>query len=151
MNIIYPVRGHSYNQCDKNFGRFSITLKSLETIETARQYLRVMLSARSNPSQLKVLMASCLIEYWNTGVQFFKSKTSIGKKSRFAIQQYVKLEFSPEGVLSTSRFYSASNQKYTFNKNDLPVSKDELSKCSCSWYKKLEWKTSRLRTFCDRH
>lgn len=37
------------------------------------------------------------------------------------------LEFSPEGVITTSRFYSASDQKYTFKKNDLPVSKDDLN------------------------
>lgn len=125
---IFPVRGHSYNQCDRNFGRYSILLKSLETIETAEQYLRVLSSARSNPSPFKVLMASYLIEDWNKGLQSYVSKIPTGKQqTRFSIQKYVKLEFTPEGDITTSRFYSASDQKYTFKKNNLPVSKDDLN------------------------
>lgn len=123
---IFPVRGHSYNQCDRNFGRYSILLKSLETIETTEQYLNIMSSARSHPSPFKVVMASYLIEDWNKGLQSFLSKLPTGK-NRFGIQQYVKLEFNPEGIITTSRFYSAPDQKYTYKKNDLPMSKNDLN------------------------
>lgn len=116
---IFPVRGHSYNQCDRNFGRYGILLKSLETIESAEQYLKVMLSARSNPSPFNVLMASYLIEDWTKGLQVFLSKTptATGKnKARFAIQQYVKLDFGPEGVITTSRFYTSTDLNFTLKK-----------------------------------
>lgn len=72
---IFPVRGNSYKQCDRNFGRHGILLKSLKTIESAEQYLKVMSSARRNLSLFNVLMASYLIEDWNKGLQVFLSKT----------------------------------------------------------------------------
>lgn len=123
---IFPVRGHSYNQCDRNFGRYAILLKSLETIETAEQYLNVMSSARKNPSPFNVMMASFLIEDWHTGLQSFLSKMPTCKKNRFGIQQYVKLHYSPHGVITTSRYYTASDQEYTFKKNTLPANKQDL-------------------------
>lgn len=124
---IFPVRGHSYNQCDRNFGRYSILLKSLETIETVEQYLNIMSSARSNPSPFKVEMAGYLIEDWQKSLQKFLSKTHTAKKNRFGIQQYVKLEFSPAGIITTSRFYSTPDHEYIFKKNDLPVRKEDLN------------------------
>lgn len=113
---IFPVRGHSYNQCDRNFGRYAILLKSLETIETAEQYLNVMSSARKNPSPFNVMMASFLL-----------SKMPTSKKNRFGIQQYVKLDYSPHGVITTSRYYTASDLQYTFKKNTLPANKQDLN------------------------
>lgn len=56
----------------------------------------------------------------------FLSKTPRAKKNRFGIQQYVKLEFSPGGIITTSRFYSTLDQEYVLENSDLPVRKEYL-------------------------
>ncbi|CAG4960740.1 unnamed protein product [Colias eurytheme] len=128
---IFPVRGHSYNQCDRNFGRYGILLKSLATIESAEQYLKVMSSARSNPSPFNEATASNrFIEDWNKGLQVFLSMAATATGSNkvwFAIQQYVKVYFNPEGVITMSRFYASPDLNFTFKKNVLPVSKNDLN------------------------
>lgn len=67
IDHLFPVRGHSYNQCDLNFGRYVMLLKSLNSIETAGQYMDIMSSARKNPSQF--FLASYLIEEGHKSVQ----------------------------------------------------------------------------------
>lgn len=123
---IFPVRGHSYNQCDRNFGMYSILLKSLETIETAEQYTSIMLSARMNPTPFKVEMASFLIEDWHKALQNFLSKTPTNRGNRFSIQQYVKLLYKSDGVITTSRFYASDDINFVFKKNELPKKKEDL-------------------------
>ncbi|KAJ8887593.1 hypothetical protein PR048_013810 [Dryococelus australis] len=51
VNIIhiFPVRGHSYNQNDRNFGLYCQVMKKIECIENPDQYFKVMAECRSNP------------------------------------------------------------------------------------------------------
>ena len=36
---LYPVRGHSYCECDRNFGRYGHEKKMREVIETPDEYI----------------------------------------------------------------------------------------------------------------
>lgn len=36
---IFPVRGHSFGQCDRNFGVIRNNMKSLQTVELPKEYL----------------------------------------------------------------------------------------------------------------
>ena len=46
---IYPVRGHSYCSCDRNFGMYGKKKKQIETIETTNEYYRIIEKARNPP------------------------------------------------------------------------------------------------------
>ena len=46
---LYPVRGHSFNQCDRNFGMYTQKKKAAERIETQSSYVKIIESARNPP------------------------------------------------------------------------------------------------------
>ena len=45
----YPVRRHSYCQCDRNFGMYGNEEKKTETIETKNNYIKILKGARNPP------------------------------------------------------------------------------------------------------
>lgn len=49
IDHLYPVRGHSYNQCDRNFGMYGQKKKKVETIETPEEYFNLIESAKNPP------------------------------------------------------------------------------------------------------
>ena len=46
---IFPVKGHSYCQCDHNFGLYGKVLRDIKNTENVHQYITVLQSCRSNP------------------------------------------------------------------------------------------------------
>lgn len=102
---LFPVRGHSYNQCDRNFGLYGTLLKRVETIETIEQYFDVMKSSRSNPFPFEVIRAANLIEDWSEGLAPFFLSKPMSKNSVFRIQKYVKISYSSRNV-AASEIYS---------------------------------------------
>ena len=46
---LYPVRGDSYCQCDRNFGMYGKKKKMKELIETEEEYIEMIKSARLDP------------------------------------------------------------------------------------------------------
>ena len=46
---VYPVRGHSYCSCDRNFGMYGQKKKKKETIETVDDYCELIQNARNPP------------------------------------------------------------------------------------------------------
>ncbi|KAJ4437865.1 hypothetical protein ANN_13804 [Periplaneta americana] len=64
LNIshIFPVRGHSYNQNDRNFGMYGQVLKRVQTIEHPSQYLNIMTECCTKPSSFSAVMSSDIIE-----------------------------------------------------------------------------------------
>ncbi|GBN99006.1 hypothetical protein AVEN_24976-1 [Araneus ventricosus] len=44
---LFPVRGHSYCQCDRNSGNYSQRLKRMEVVETEQEYVDTIQSSRS--------------------------------------------------------------------------------------------------------
>lgn len=49
IDYLYPVRGHSFNQCDRNFGLYTTKKKSMERIETQQEYIDIIENARNPP------------------------------------------------------------------------------------------------------
>lgn len=45
----YPIRGHPYNICDRNFGMYSRQVRKCERLETMHDYVQVIQKTRSNP------------------------------------------------------------------------------------------------------
>lgn len=46
---LYPVRGHSYSQCDRNFGTYGQKKKMTESIQTENENIDLIKSARNPP------------------------------------------------------------------------------------------------------
>ena len=63
---IYPVRGHSYSQCDRNFGLIRASLKKKENITTAKPYLEAISTCRAKPFPFEVSFDASAIKQWST-------------------------------------------------------------------------------------
>lgn len=124
----FPVRGHSYCQCDRNFGCYGSILKRKEIIETPNEYLEVMRSARVNPSPFKAEMSASLLENWDSGLQSLFLKKPIAQGSTFSIQKYVKLEYKPTKEVIAYTKYNCSGEIFTYFKdNAIICSKEDLN------------------------
>ncbi|KAJ4444733.1 hypothetical protein ANN_06530 [Periplaneta americana] len=73
---IFPVHGHSFSQCDRNFGLIKRKTRNLETVTTAKPYLEALTS--------------------------FFLKYSVTKGSVFRIQKYVQLKCKSNGSVLCS-------------------------------------------------
>jgi hypothetical protein len=71
------------------------------------------------------LKARYIIEGWNEAVSKCFSKTLTAKNRRFAIQQYVKIQYEPNGNILPFTRYNWSDDFFVFKKN-LSLSKNSL-------------------------
>lgn len=100
---IFPVRGHSYNQCDRNFGLYSKTLKKIENVYTASQYIEVFKKCRQNPFPFKVEDGSNIIKNWSDCLRAVFGKIKPRAKSvTFKIQSYPRLMYTTSGAVLAS-------------------------------------------------
>lgn len=104
VHHIFPVRGHSYCQCDRNFSLYSSKVNKMETVETPAGYVSIFKTCRTNPKPFQVVYASKLFKKWSVMMSFIAEKIPINRNERFAIQKYVQLKYS-HGVLSASKTY----------------------------------------------
>lgn len=119
---LFPVRGHSFGQCDRNFGIIKSAIKKEETVPTAKKYLEAMVCCRKNPSPFVVTMDKTLIKSWSDALSPLFMKRPCSKGQTFAIQKYVLLKYKPDGSLLASSTYtevfipfSFWNKKYNVN------------------------------------
>lgn len=125
---LFPIRGHSYCQCDRNFGNYGTILKKCEKIETPNEYLAVMRKARATPSPFEAEMSAHILEDWDTALEPLCLKTPKLKGCTFTIQKYVKLTFNPSGVISAYKEYNGSAQQFKiFKPNFVVRNKEQLS------------------------
>lgn len=84
---IYPVRGHSYNQCDRNFALYTRKIKRLEKVETAADYVKIFGKCRKKPFEL---IHFTNFKDWSAGLKpfSFNKPKSENKGSEFKIQSY---------------------------------------------------------------
>lgn len=110
---LFPVRGHSFSQCDRNFGKYGILLKQVESIETVDEYINIMRDSRKNPEPFHAAMSGDLIKDWATALQPMFLRSPVAKGYKFSIQKYVKLHYK-NGNVSGSNTYTSSFQPFTF-------------------------------------
>lgn len=118
---LFPVRGHSFGQCDRNFGLMKTRIKRLATVETPMIYLTEMVQCRSHPSPFEVLFDREVIRNWETGLHNCFKKSPTCKMETFKIQSYVWITYKTDGTLLCSPHYNWSlsspfqlwNQQYS--------------------------------------
>lgn len=102
---IFPVRGHSYCQCDRNFGLYGAILKKKPVIESPTEYLNVMKSARNNPKPFEAEFCDNLLKNWTKALSAVYKKTPILKGNKFSIQKYVKIKYNQNSQVFTYFLY----------------------------------------------
>lgn len=96
---IFPVRGHSYNQCDRNFGLYGAWKKKTENIETPLDYVKMMKSCRQNPQPFLVIDGTDLIKDSSSAFNEHAFQKPYKPSQNFLIQSYDKLEYNPDGYI----------------------------------------------------
>ena len=91
---VFPVRGHSYCQCDRNFGIYGRILKRKEKVQSPQEYLEIMRSARINPKPFDAELSNDLLKDWTRALDKMFKNTPKLKKHNFSIQKYVMLEYT---------------------------------------------------------
>ncbi|XP_033218330.1 uncharacterized protein LOC117173797 [Belonocnema kinseyi] len=108
---IFPVRCHSYYQCDRNFGLYSQKKKKLEQIETAAKYIELIRDSR-DPPFIMVESANNILHDFEKS---FKGNVKIPKAmkiSQTCADNGVESEGASDGVRDTSM---ETGEQYTFS------------------------------------
>jgi len=101
----YPVRGHSYNQCDRNFALYSRKLKHLESIETPEEFADIVRNCRKVPF---LVQEGIVYDYDALLNNFYKHPTNL------AISKAAVLVYRPNGSIEVHQNYAMINPR-TFN------------------------------------
>lgn len=72
---IFPVRGHSFGQCDRSFGVIRNNMKSLQTVELPKEYLERIVTSRKSPTPFMLVDDSSIVFDWDKAlIPFFEKK-----------------------------------------------------------------------------
>lgn len=101
---VYPVRGHSYCVCDRNFGQYSVRMKRVETIETAEEYVQLLKEARPN-QPFEVIHVVNILKNWKNMLAPFMQEYPTTMKEKWAIQKYCIIQYNTSGNVQVSQTY----------------------------------------------
>lgn len=110
---IFPVRGHSYCQCDRNFGIYGSILRRVGVVESHFKYIEIMKEARQNPKPFEAEMSSHLLEDWFTELNSNYQKSPKLKNHKFSIKKYVKLQYSRNNEVLAYTGYNSAYLRFT--------------------------------------
>lgn len=111
---IFPIRGHSYGQCDRNFGLYTTQMKKRQKIQTAKEYVDIISSSRQKPQPFNVLWDKTILKKWSEILLPYFLKKPVAKGITFQIQQYRQIFYNPSGTVSASTSYSGYLIPFTF-------------------------------------
>lgn len=114
---LFPVRGHSFTQCDRNFGLVRSHIKKREVIGTAKPWLVAMVHARHNPSPFHVIMDRNLIKEWDESLKpLFINIQKSAKTLKFTIMKYVMIKYKTDGSILCSNSFIPTYTPFKFLK-----------------------------------
>jgi len=141
----YPLRGHSFNPCDRDFSVIKRKIKTVDRIYTVKEYVELILSSSaSNNFQVVMVTPDMIFDYKNWWPPLYKrnviSQETKGRnvkkedKVNFAISKYMEFRYSSQlkGIIealpfidglcmSTFNVTSAKAKDVTFQiKNNYP-------------------------------
>lgn len=124
----FPVRGHSFGQCDRNFGVCGRKIKTEEKVHTLTKYIDILSTARENPSPFIIKNGAHIAKKWSEGFKTIMKKKIISKQNSFKIQSYCRLKYPSSGGVLAGISYFGSFQPFSyFKKQDiLPNMFDDL-------------------------
>jgi len=99
---LFPVRGHSYCQCDRNFGLYSKKIKRMQSIETQDDYLDIIRGCRTPPF---VVREGRVHDFDKIVQPFFK------KSEKLEISKAVVIIYRQNGTVEVHKNYNLINGK----------------------------------------
>lgn len=114
---VYPVRGHSYCVCDRNFGLYSQKMKRVQTIETVDVYVTILKECRSKPFPFDVIHGDCLLKNFYSMLKPHMFKHPKTKKATWTIQKYPRIKYK-QGVIQSSLSYFDTFTPFKLIKNN---------------------------------
>lgn len=121
----FPVRGHSFLQCDRNFGTAKRLIRK-DRIYVPNEYNNLILAAKNRGSTVKLVASNDILDFENSWQRCFKkSCKSLDKATTFRISQYRSFECSSshKGYLICSNLSMASLKLHVCFKNLLQTQK----------------------------
>lgn len=103
----FPVRGHSFLQCDRNFGTAKRKIRKLDRIYTPDEYCELIRTARESGYSVRKVTSEQILDYKAWWPKLFKkSAKSVDKRSQFCISKYRHLQYSSTtmGSVTASEF-----------------------------------------------
>ena len=104
MKHFFLVRGHFFNQCNRNFEIYGNTFKNVETVECPEQYLAIINQSRLKPKLFEAVMASQLIVNWVSALEPLFCKRPKSKGCVFRIQKYAILRYTPTSFFVSQNY-----------------------------------------------
>lgn len=139
---LFPVRGHSYGQCDRNFGILGNKLKKIENIYCLDEYINIFKTCRQNPSPFIVKYGTPLLRDMSASFQNIFLKKPTTKNDTFKIQSYVKIRYNKYGTISAYKTYNNllppipfkffKNSNVSFNMDFGPAELGTLTAAKCA-------------------
>lgn len=115
VHHVYPIRGHSYCQCDRNFGVYGQKKKRIEKFETADEYIEMIKTSRDPPF---IIVNQDEIE-----IKDFESMLNATIPNELQISKLFKIVYFPNGHVNAFEKYDMNPVDYYI---DCPVSLDSL-------------------------
>lgn len=126
VTINFPIRGHSYMPCDRDFGLIKRKMKPKERIYTLEQYESIIKSSSKVPDKFRLekVEAKNIIDFKGWWGDFYKkqcvSKKSSVPKEKFLISKYCYFNVNKTacGEVTCKTFINGTaEQKFVLRKN----------------------------------
>lgn len=112
IHHLYPVRGHSYCQCDRNFGLYGKKKKRKETVETINEYVEMIETAKKIPF-IMVSEKDCPIRDFET-----EMKDRVQLPKNMMISKAVKITYYPNQTVSLMYDYDGPGVEFKLTENE---------------------------------
>lgn len=117
---IFPVVGHSFGQCDRNFGVYGNKLKKEEKIHNVNKYLDILAASRTNPSPFLLKNGTNSLKNWSKEFENVLKYNIKSNKTAFKIMSYCRIRYPPTGgILAASAYFGGFQPFSYFKKRDI--------------------------------
>lgn len=147
MIHLYPIRGHSFSQCDRNFGLVRSKIKRREVIGSTSLWLEAIVTCRENPSRFELTMDRALVKDWKTALSNFFLPVPKSSLRKFKIMKFLMMKYTKSGSVLCSESYiplytpfiflATFNLETLMNVNLMTVSFPTISACKINYVRNL--------------
>jgi hypothetical protein len=119
----FPIRWHSFLDCDRDFGAIKRTLRKIDRIYTLREYLKLIIqSSNKNKFKVQLITHSDIFDFKSWWNKYYKKTCNSVESSKRSVPSDNKVSFNvsffhhyiyKRGMVTTSKIIKSTN-KNTF-------------------------------------
>lgn len=119
----FPIRGHSFLDCDRDFGLIKRTLRKIDRIYTLREYLKLIIqSSNKNKFKVQLITHSDIFDFKSWWNKYYKKTCNSVESSKRSVPRDKKVCLNvsffhhyiyKRGMVTTSEIIKSTN-KHTF-------------------------------------